>query len=743
VSPGFGRQSPGYNEDSRQHQMTERLQTKPGREVGETGLPWRRQGAAGVRSAVVLMAGIGVLGVVVAPLAGTAWQAIVCFGVAWIALLWSVVLLLATRTREEHRRLAFGADASAIVLLGAIVAASGDVDGRALAGLLAVPVVHAVAFQYPPRVAILAVAAFGVAAAALGLAGRPVGVVLAALGPTLVALVAASLTTARVREERDRATDEIVSTRRMADEDGLTGVGNYRAFWRALRAECARALRHGAPFSLAVIDLDDFKLVNDEHGHRAGDDALRAVADALREALRLEDVLCRQGGDEFAVVAIGVGGDEAPHLAARLRAAVARADVPSHVVWSPGASVGTATYGMAGIEPEVIMEAAESSLAAAKSARHGGAVGGTVPAVRPAGVGPGVADRRSPGGRPAARLTTLAGLAWALAAAHGERGLAETAVAHVAGAVDARSVAVVRRGATGVECLAAGGPPGLVPAAVTSAAREAPLSVALQEGQVAVWARGPGPGDAGPPGTALAAPVKAGEELWGAILVESEREAAYGPAEVALVEAMAAQLGRVLEVSRLITRLNEGGWDEARGSAAPIDDHGRDVAELATRVGDTLGLSADELRDLHVAGLFHEVGTVCAPAGLMEKRGHLTPEEFDVVRAHPLVGERLLGSVPGLAAAARIVRSERERYDGHGYPDGLAGERIPLASRILGACDAFVAMTSRRPYRPALSRGAAVEELRRGAGTQFDPEVVDALVNVLDTEPAPIRHSPV
>jgi hypothetical protein len=272
-----------------------------------------------------------------------------------------------------------------------------------------------------------------------------------------------------------------------------------------------------------------------------------------------------------------------------------------------------------------------------------------------------------------------------------------------------------------VECLAAGGPPGEPPPAGDE--DEAPLSVALREHRPALSLR---------LGTRLAAPVPVDDEVWGAILVESERDDAYDSADVALVEAMAVQVGRSLSVSRLLQRLGAAGWGEENGSAvAPSDPHGRAVAELATQVGEALGLSARELRDLRLAALFHEVGTVCAPAGLIQKRGRLTPEEFDVVRGHPQVGERLLGSLSGLAPAARIVRSERERFDGLGYPDGLVGPEIPFPSRILGACDAFVAMTSRRPYRPALSRTAAQEELRRGAGTQFDPEVVSVLVDTL------------
>jgi diguanylate cyclase (GGDEF)-like protein len=195
---------------------------------------------------------------------------------------------------------------------------------------------------------------------------------LAVLAPILGATALAGLALDRLRGERDELAAAAERARRLADQDGLTGVGNYRAFWRALRAECARAERHGGGFTLAVIDLDDFKRVNDEHGHLAGDATLRAVADALRDAVRAEDVLCRQGGDEFAVVAVAAGDREASPLAGRLASAVAAAQTDPGMDWRPAASVGTATYGIAGTTPEQIMESAEASLAAAKSASHVG-----------------------------------------------------------------------------------------------------------------------------------------------------------------------------------------------------------------------------------------------------------------------------------------------------------------------------------------------------------------------------------
>ncbi len=585
--------------------------------------------------------------------------------------------------------------------------------------------------------------ALALALAILGLAlvlgELPAWTAIGVLLPTLAAGGLASVALNRLRAEREGIVAGAARARRLADQDGLTGIGNYRSFWRALRGECARAGRHGAAFTLAVIDLDDFKRVNDEHGHRVGNETLRAVAAALAEAVRAEDALCRQGGDEFAVVAVAAGAGEASLLAARLAGAVASVETGPEVDWRPRASVGTATYGVAGTTPEEIMEAAEGSLAAAKATRHGG--GGLVPAMRPAGAGPVAPESaRAAAGRSSVRLATLSSLARALSVARGERGVAEAAIAHVAGAVDARSVAVVKRSREGgrVECVAAGGPPGERPPV---AADEAPLSEALRECRVVLATRSldlQGPAEASAPGTRLAAPIPVDDEVWGAILVESERDGAYDSTEVTLVEAMAVQVGRSLSVARLLDRLAVAGWAEENGTAvAPADPHGRAVAELASQVGESLGLPARELRDLHLAALFHDVGTVCAPAGLMQKRGHLTPEEFAVVRGHPLAGERLLGSLSGLAPAARIVRSERERFDGLGYPDGLAGREIPFASRILGACDAFVAMTSSRPYRQALSREAAQEELRRGSGTQFDPQVVSALVQTLGRAAVP------
>jgi len=166
--------------------------------------------------------------------------------------------------------------------------------------------------------------------------------------------------------------------------------------------------------------------------------------------------------------------------------------------------------------------------------------------------------------------------------------------------------------------------------------------------------------------------------------------------------------------------------------------HSQDVLSLVVAVSDRLGLDDDARRDAELTALLHDVGKVKVPKEILNKPGALTPEERAIVEQHTVDGERMLDRVGGLLGhIGHLVRSCHERWDGAGYPDGLAGGAIPLVSRIVCACDAFSAMTADRPYRRALSLEAAVAELRRCAGTQFDPAVVDALVSAVGTRRPP------
>ena len=163
---------------------------------------------------------------------------------------------------------------------------------------------------------------------------------------------------------------------------------------------------------------------------------------------------------------------------------------------------------------------------------------------------------------------------------------------------------------------------------------------------------------------------------------------------------------------------------------ARLQGHLSGLVELVRAVSVGMGLSDDEVGDVTLAAELHEVGKLAIPDSILRKPAALSEEEWRFVRRHPLIGERILSSAPALAKVSGLVRSTHERMDGEGYPDRLAGEDIPLGSRIIGACAAFVAMTSELPYSPARTPDEAVEELRRCAGTQFDPEVVQTLIAV-------------
>jgi HD-GYP domain-containing protein (c-di-GMP phosphodiesterase class II) len=175
---------------------------------------------------------------------------------------------------------------------------------------------------------------------------------------------------------------------------------------------------------------------------------------------------------------------------------------------------------------------------------------------------------------------------------------------------------------------------------------------------------------------------------------------------------------------------------EAMALAVDLHDsytahHSEKVVGLACKVGRRLGLDPAALIELEFAARLHDLGKIGVPDRILQKPGKLASTEWEVMHQHPIWGEEILKRIPGLANVARIVRAEHERWDGGGYPDGLRGEEIPLLSRIIFACDAYHAMTSDRPYRPALSPEVAEVELMASAGSQFDPAVVAALLEAL------------
>lgn len=163
-----------------------------------------------------------------------------------------------------------------------------------------------------------------------------------------------------------------------------------------------------------------------------------------------------------------------------------------------------------------------------------------------------------------------------------------------------------------------------------------------------------------------------------------------------------------------------------------LEGHAAEVAELALELGRRLDLSPEALLELELAARLHDVGKRAVPTSILNKPAPLSDAEWSVMRRHPEWGSGMLADVPGLDAVADAVHAHHERWNGSGYPLGLKGEEIPFASRIVAVCDAFSAMTTDRPYRAALSEEDALRELRRCAGSQFDPAVVEAFVETAE-----------
>jgi diguanylate cyclase (GGDEF)-like protein len=344
-------------------------------------------------------------------------------------------------------------------------------------------------------------------------------------------------------------------SREQARRDSLTGLLAHQAFHERLEGLIA----DGEPFCLALIDIDDFKQVNDLHGHLVGDETLRRVAQTMRLHARASDDLFRVGGEEFCAVLHDVGAEEGLEIAERLRTCVAgiAEGLPLTV------SIGLAAHPEHGIVRDELLATADVALYASK--------------------------------RSGKNRTSVAGA-------------------------------------------------DVVPAAPPS------------DGAVRLT-----------------------------LLHEKD------PATVA---------------------------------------HAAQVATLAVELARRLGVGDERLADLRTAAQLHDIGKIAVADEILHKPGPLDDEELRQVRVHPLAGGSLLRAW-GLGGPARFVEEHHERVDGTGYPHGLTGDELALESRILQAADAFASMTEDRPYRSALPRAEAIAELERGSGTQFDPAVVDALLDVL------------
>ena len=220
------------------------------------------------------------------------------------------------------------------------------------------------------------------------------------------------------------------------------------------------------------------------------------------------------------------------------------------------------------------------------------------------------------------------------------------------------------------------------------------------------------------------------------VLSRRDEQILLGVADQALLAITNRALYEEIEHSFLATVEALGNALDAKDHYT--NDHAQALVGLCGEVAGRMGISGDELRDIRFAAALHDVGKIGIPAEILNKPGPLTDAEFAIMKRHPQLGAQILEPVAALAGAAALVVACHEHWDGSGYPIGLAGEQIPLGARVILACDAFDAMTSDRVYRKAMAREDAFAELRRCAGSHFDPAVVEVLLTALnaDSEPA-------
>jgi diguanylate cyclase (GGDEF)-like protein/putative nucleotidyltransferase with HDIG domain len=352
---------------------------------------------------------------------------------------------------------------------------------------------------------------------------------------------------------------EIAHLNEMASTDPLTGLRNHRLFHEDLERELQRTGRTGLPLTLVLLDLDDLKTLNDTHGHQAGDERIRALAEALRACLRATDSAYRIGGDEFAVILADARAWGGVEFSQRLLQAF------------PQVTAGIATA---------------------------------------------------------------------------ERPTSRDALVHDADM--------------------------------------ALLTAKRTDQRALVYSR------------------------------DMDTVVAPPSADDHHTQTLAAALARAVDAKDSYTR-----------------SHCQTVSQLAAMIAAELGFAGERLAKLRLAGLLHDVGKIGVPDAILNKPAALTDDEYDVMKQHAVLGFEIVESA-GLPEQARWVRHHHERIDGRGYPDGLAGEAIPLESRIILVADSFEAMTSDRPYRRAPGQAFALAELQRHSGSQFDAQVVAALTRVLD-----------
>jgi diguanylate cyclase (GGDEF)-like protein/putative nucleotidyltransferase with HDIG domain len=530
---------------------------------------------------------------------------------------------------------------------------------------------------------------------------------------------------------------------RLASRDPLTALFNHREFHESVARELERCRRHGGGLAVVLFDLDGFKSVNDRRGHAAGDRVLREVADALVGSARASDLAFRVGGDEFALLLPDTTGREA--ISAAERAAEAIGSVDGRI----SASYGIGEWPHAGPTKDTLLACADMNLYAMKNASanpstRGGTIDGDTEATRA------VRAASADAARQRQRLAAARRLSAQLAPLLDPREIARVTVEelndsfgwflvvmhrlHDDGVLRAEAAVgemVDRMGGSvhdwsweqsvtvGINGRAARtGEPVIVP----DTARDPDFLTPKDDD--AIWAN-----------SELAVPIRVAGEVWGVLNLEDRQTNAFGPDDLVFADLLAGHIGAALDRSRLYYELETTFTttlamlsDALERKDAYTAAHADEVADLSVSVARRMGLPEAELRTVNYGGLLHDIGKIGIRSEILLKPAKLTSEEFEEIKQHTIIGADMLGRIPFFEDVVPLVRSAHERWDGRGYPDRLSGVAIPLGARIICACDAYNAMITQRPYKRAMPVDDAKSELRANAGTQFDPDVVTALL---------------
>lgn len=236
-------------------------------------------------------------------------------------------------------------------------------------------------------------------------------------------------------------------------------------------------------------------------------------------------------------------------------------------------------------------------------------------------------------------------------------------------------------------------------------------------------------------------PIIVKDETMGVLSISAKKRAAFTHENLSILEKLASQIAVALENARLLADMKDLFIGTIKSLSSAIDakshwtrGHSDRVTGYALQIGKEGGLQDKELEDLRIAGLLHDIGKIGTYDIILDKPEKLNSDEYEIVKKHPVKGSELLLPIKQLSHIVPWIRGHHERLDGTGYPDGLKGDEIPLQAKILAVADTFDSMTSDRPYRETPGREKAIEELKKNAGTQFDPKVVEAFLRILISE---------